>query len=51
MKCDKPFGGLHILLAGDLYQMKVVGGGSSIAESLDNLVTGSLGWKGLPRRC
>ena len=46
MKCDKPFGGLHILLAGDLYQMKVVGWGSSIAESLDNLVTGSLGWKG-----
>jgi len=46
MKSDKPFGGLHILLAGDLYQMKTVGGGSSIAESLEDLVTGSVGWKG-----
>ena len=46
MKCNKPFGGLHVLLAGDFFQMKNVGGGSSIVESIDNLIPESIGWKG-----
>ncbi len=46
MKCNKPFGGLHVLLAGDFFQMKNVGGGSSIVETIDNLIPESIGWKG-----
>ena len=46
MKSKKPFGKLHVVLAGDFYQMKNCGFGSSIVESLDRLHPGSDAWKG-----
>ena len=46
MKCNKPFGGLHVLLAGDFFQMKNVGGGTSFVESNENLKLESVGWLG-----
>ena len=43
---DKPFGGLHVLLAGDFYQMSTIQG-KSLVESSDSVPAGSLAERGL----